>query len=90
MKVRLFQGVGNVTASKRHLILDIEWPDGLQLPSRGDRILAANEMIEVDHVEYMQGEDPQVMFELVDITNLRSSETPEEWAESYRRGWELR
>lgn len=90
MNVRLFQGVGNEATGKRYFVRDIEWPDGLQLPSRGDRVLADNEMFTVDHVEYTPGEDPQVLFELEPITDLRSNETVEEWAATYRPKWQGR
>jgi hypothetical protein len=89
MKIRLFQGVGS-DVTKRFVSLDSEWPDGLQLPSRGDRVLVQQEMVEVDHVEYMPGDDPVVMIELVDITQIRGDESPEDWAKVFRRGWELR
>ena len=89
IKVRLFQGVGGDVVARRYIASDIDWPDTLQLPSRGDRVLANNEMIEVDHVEYMPGENPQVMIELVGVTNLRG-ESVEDWIDHFRIGWELR
>lgn len=91
MRVSLRQLVSHHKAQHEHhhIETEIDWPDGLPLPSRDDLVHLGEMTAQVDAVEFFVGETPSVGLVLSEPDPVRGPVTLEEWVAEHRPGWTL-